>query len=68
MNKIKEFIAQRGITQVEAARELGYSEEYLNRVINGKGELTNSFRWRFIEVYGITAMTALNGSDKDGAQ
>ena len=61
MNKIKDFIAQRGLTQVQAARDLGYSEEYLNRVINGKDTMSDSFRWRFLEVYGITAMSALNG-------
>lgn len=63
MNKIKDFIAQRGLTQVQAARDLGYSEEYLNRVINGKDTMSDSFRWRFLEVYGITAMSALNGGD-----
>ena len=63
MNKIKDFIAQRGLTQVQAARDLGYSEEYLNRVINGQDTMSDSFRWRFLEVYGITAMSALNGGD-----
>jgi transcriptional regulator with XRE-family HTH domain len=63
MNKIKDFIAQRELSQVQMARDLGYSEEYLSRVINGKSNMTDAFRWRFLEVYGITAMGALNGDD-----
>ncbi len=63
MNKIKDFIAQRGLTQVQVARDLGYSEEHLSRVINGRETLSDAFRWRFLEVYGITAMSALNGED-----
>ena len=63
MNKIREFLAESDLTQVEAARRLRYSPEYLNRIMQGGDELTASFRWRWQETFGAGALRYLNGDE-----
>ena len=61
MNKIREFLAENQLTQVEAAKRLKYSPEYLNRIIHGGDELTPAFRWRWLETFGPDTLRYLNG-------
>ena len=63
MNTIKQFLHEKGLTQGQAAELLGYSQNYINQVINGKMEPTAAFRWRWQEAFGAKALRVLNGGD-----
>ena len=63
MNTIKQFLHEKGLTQGQAAELLGYSQNYINQVINGKMEPTAAFRWRWQEAFGAGALRVLNGDD-----
>ena len=59
MNKIKDFIAQRGLTQVQVARDLGYSEEHVNRIVNGRSKIAHKPARRIADLDSIVARNEL---------
>lgn len=65
MNTIKQFLHEKGLTQGQVADLLGYSQNYVNQVANGKMEPTPAFRWRWQEAFGGEALRVLNGGDHD---
>lgn len=67
MNKIDEFLAEKGMTQTELAARLGYDLSYVNQIINGRKRITDAFRWRWQNEFGARAQRYLNG-DQDGTQ
>lgn len=66
MNTIKDFLHEKGLTQGQAAELLGYSQNYINQLANGK-EPTAAFRWRWQEAFGTEALRVLNGEDDANA-
>ncbi len=68
MNKIKEFMQEKSISQSEIARRTGYKPSHVSMVINGQRRITDGFRYRWQEAFGPAALRYLNGSDQDGAQ
>lgn len=65
MNTIKQFLHEKGLTQGQVAELLGYSQNYVNQVANGKMEPTSAFRWRWQEAFGSEALRVLNGGNHD---
>ena len=63
MNKINQFIQERGMTQGQLAELLGYSQNYVNQVANGRIVPTDAFRWRWQNAFGGGALKVLNGDD-----
>ena len=56
-----QFLAENQLTQVEAARRLGYSPEYLNRIMQGGDDITPAFCWRWFETFSPDTLRYLNG-------
>lgn len=52
MEKLREFLKQRNLTQRDLAERMGISEEYLSRMITGKHSVTESFIGRFFRAFG----------------
>ena len=50
-----QWLKDQGITQEKAARETGYTVNYLNAVLLGRQPLTPAARFRFVETYPETA-------------
>ena len=63
MNQIERFLEEKSMTQTKLAEVLGYDVSYVNQVINGKRPITDAFRWRWMEAFGVMALRALNGAD-----
>lgn len=61
MNTIKDFLHEKGLTQGQVAELLGYSQNYVNQVANGKVLPTPAFRWRWQEAFGGGALRVLDG-------
>lgn len=49
LKDIKRILEEKGISQSELARRTGYNRTYLNKVINGKVDLTEAFIYKFNE-------------------
>jgi transcriptional regulator with XRE-family HTH domain len=64
MNTIKEFMHEKRLTQAELAEKLGYTQPHIANIINGKAEINDKFRWRWLEAFGPSALRVLNGDDK----
>lgn len=52
MNTIKDFLHENGLTQGQVAELLGYTQNYVNQVANGKIKPTPAFRWRWLSAFG----------------
>jgi len=63
MNTIKDFFHEKGLTQGQVAELLGYTQNYVNQVANGKIKPTPAFRWRWQEAFGGGALRVLDGDD-----
>lgn len=46
-----QFLKDNGLTQREAAAMLGYHEAHLSRIVRGEREVSNSFLWKFEQVF-----------------
>lgn len=64
MNTIKEFMQERGYTQAELAEKLGYSQPHIANLINGKDQVSDKFRWRWVKVFGPADLKVLDGDDE----
>ena len=49
------YLKDNGISQEQAARRLGFSHAYVNRVLTGRSPLTDAVKFRFVECYPETA-------------
>lgn len=63
MNKIGEFINERGYTQAELARLLGVSEAMVSLLVHDKRIVSDAMRWRWQEAFGAGALRYLKGDD-----
>lgn len=61
MNKITDFLDKNSMTQGQLADRLDYDLSYVNQIINGRRQISDAFRWRWLTEFGITAMSYLNG-------
>ncbi|MXZ80410.1 MAG: HigA family addiction module antidote protein [Gammaproteobacteria bacterium] len=52
---IADVLKERGWTQAELAKRLGYSETHVSQLINGKASLTEDTAFRLESVLGSTA-------------
>ena len=50
LKHIRHWLVDQGITQIELARQMGYSKEYVSRVLRGRVPLTNEFEERQAKV------------------
>jgi transcriptional regulator with XRE-family HTH domain len=55
MERLKAFLTEGKMTQRELASELGFSEEYVSRLMNGKVPVTKSLIGAFIYAFGVAA-------------
>lgn len=53
--RLKQYIDGRNITQRELADELGFTEEYISKILNAKVPVTAGFKMRFQETLGMDA-------------
>lgn len=53
MDRLYKFMQERGFSQSELARQMGYTSELISMMLSGKRPISNSFRWRFGEVFGF---------------
>ena len=58
---LREFIEPHGITQTEAARQLGVSYPRLNEIVNGRRGITPDTALRLERLFGASAEFWLNG-------
>jgi plasmid maintenance system antidote protein VapI len=49
---LEKWLERQGMSQAELARRLGYSAFYVNQVVRGKREVSDSFIGRFVQVFG----------------
>ena len=64
-DRIKIILAERHITQVEFARTLGISANYVNQIVNGKKDKISDTLAKLIEErYGYSACWILTGNGK----
>ena len=63
MNTIKDFMRERGYTQTELADKLGYSQPHIANLINGKDQVSDKFKWRWLEVFGPSALRYVDGGE-----
>lgn len=49
------YLKDKGITQEQAARKLGFTHAYVNRVLTGAAPLTDAVKFRFVQHYPETA-------------
>ena len=65
MNNSEGFLRERNMTQTDLAEAMGYRPSYISMVISGERRVTDSFRWRWLETFGPSALRYLNGNDDD---
>jgi plasmid maintenance system antidote protein VapI len=51
--RFRRWLKDNGFKQRWASKQLGYSEEYFSRVINGLDPLTDKFKERCTEILGV---------------
>ena len=69
MNRIKEFMDERHMSQAELARQLGISEGMVSLLIHGKREVSDAMRWRWQETFGArVVVNYLNGDDTEATE
>lgn len=61
MHTIKAFLREKEMTQAELASKLKLGQPYVSMVISGKRPITDTFRWRWVEAFGPSAILILNG-------
>jgi len=54
-SQLWQYLKDNGITQEQAARQLGYTLNYVSGVLTGRKPLTDAVKFRFVEVYPETA-------------
>jgi len=60
MNKrLRNWMQESNISQTAFAKKMGYTREYVNRVLNGHTEVSGSFKWRFAEAYGFDVLSSI---------
>lgn len=59
-HKIRQFLTEKNMTQAELADLLGYSESLMSLVINGKRPVSYALRYKWLEQFGIAALTYLD--------
>lgn len=43
-----------GMTQSEAARQMGFDFAHVNQLINERKKMTPGFQWRWFQLFGVT--------------
>ncbi|NOZ27991.1 MAG: helix-turn-helix transcriptional regulator [Chloroflexi bacterium] len=70
MSNIKVWLEQQSMTQAELARRLRISPSYLNDIVKGRAEITDTIKWRFAQAFGFDVAAELfgDGEHDNGAQ
>lgn len=63
LHGLRDWIEQRGVKHNWIAQQLGYSPQYLSRVLNGTNPLTPEFRQRCATILAVP--DAVWGGDAD---
>lgn len=66
LEKLRQFINERHMTQTELGRRLGYkSPTYMNKVFAGQIGVTGEMKWRFAQAFGAETAANLFTPDED---
>lgn len=52
-DKLKSWMASRNYTYVTLAHEMGLSETYIFKLLDGSKRMSGAFEWRFAKRFGL---------------
>lgn len=58
---LRVWMEQQGLTNGQVAKKTGYSREQVWRLATGERPITEGFKWRFAETFGIDTALAVFG-------
>lgn len=61
--QIRAFLADRGMSQGDLARATRYDPAAISNFISGKRRINETFRWRWMEAFGVRALHVLDSND-----
>ena len=59
LERLRQFLTERKMTQRELASQMDLREEYLSRILAGKTPLTDAFIGRFAAAFGFDTAKAV---------
>lgn len=59
--RLKKWLRANRMTGKELAKRLGYSKDTVYIITGNRRQMSNSFRWRFMQTFGQAALDDISG-------